>query len=498
MPASIAAARLLALAVAALALAGCAAGPAASGSAPGEVTVALSRAPASLDYTRNAGVAIPQALLYNVYEPLVKIDSEGAVVPLLASSWTVDDARTSYTFTLREGVEFADGRPLTADDVVASFDALPDWTNAVAGQLSGIVATEAVSPQVVRVELDEPDNAFLTALAGPAGTVFAAGGTDDLATRTLGTGPYTVESYDSGVSMRMVAHEGYWGGPPPMERITLDYYTDPTAQTNALMTGGADAALGVDAPQLLPQFENSPDFTVTTGSTDAEMVLSMNNAAAPFDDVRLRRAVRHAVDSDGVREVAAEGYGIPLATMVPPTDPWYEDRPDPYPYDPERARELLAEAGDPHPAISFKVPNLPQYVRVGQTVQSYLEAAGFRVDMRILEFPAVWLGEVLTGHDYQLAVIIHSEPRDIVQFSDPDYYFGYDDPAADAVLAAARSGPPGEYAAGMRDYARMISEGAAADFLYLTQWINVVSAEVSGAPENSTSESIDLTRLARG
>ena len=112
--------------------------------------------------------------------------------------------------------------------------------------------------------------------------------------------------------------------------------------------------------------------------------------------------------------------------------------------------------------------------------------------------PAVWLDEVFSGRDYQLAVINHAEPRDVVQFSNPDYYFGYDDPDADAVLAAARSGPPEQYAAGMRDYARRVSEGAAADFLYLTQWINVVSGAVSGAPENSTSESIDLTRLTRG
>ncbi|MBK1789145.1 ABC transporter substrate-binding protein [Prauserella cavernicola] len=480
-----------------LPLAGCAVGPAPSASAPGEVTIALSRAPAHLDYTRDAGASIAQALLYNVYETLVKVDDEGRIQPLLAESWTVSADRTAYTFELRDGVRFSDGRPMTADDVKFSFDRLPEWTNGVAKNLSGITATEVVAPDVVRIRIAEPDNALLTTLATRPGTIYPENDVDRLTTRTNGTGPYVVESYDPGATMRLVANDDYWGGPPPLRRITLDYYTDPTAQTNALMTGGADAALGVDAPQLLPQFDDTPAFRVTTGTTNGEMVLSMNNRTAPFDDKRVRQAVIHAIDANGVRAVAAEGRGTMISSMVPPTDPWYEDRPEPYPYDPERARQLLAEAGTPHPTISFKVPNLPQYVRTGQTVQSYLEAAGFRVDMRILEFPAVWLGEVLTSHDYQLAVIIHAEPQDIRQFSNPNYYFGYQNAQADAVLAEARSGPPEDYAAGMRRYARIIADDAAAGFLYLTDWIDILSDRVTGVPTNASSESIDLTRLSR-
>lgn len=485
---------LVGLLVSGLLLTGCAGGPPVSRSAPGEVTVALSTPPSGLDYTRNSGVAIPQALLYNVYETLVKIAPDGRLQPLLAEDWTVGPDRLTYTFTLRRGVTFTDGAPFTADDVKFSFDRLDTWTTASAGQLSRIAETRVLAPHTVRLRLSEPDNALLASLAGPGGTIFSPGGVDALATDPVGTGPYDVASYDPGSTMRLVANQRWWGGRPPMHAITLAYYTDPTAQTNALLTGGADAALGVGSPQLLPRFADDPGFRVTEGTTNGEMVLAMNNAAAPFDDLALRQAVRHAVDDDAVRQIAMEGRGTPITTMVPPTDPWFADRPDPYPYDPTRARELLSGQ---RPEISFKVPNLPQYVRAAQAVQSDLQAAGFVVDLRLLEFPAVWLGEVFTGHDYQLSMVIHAEPRDIGTFSSPTSYFGFDDPHADAVLDRARSGPPEQYVDGMREYSRLVTDSAAAGFLYLTPWINIVDADVSGEPTGNASESIDLTAIRR-
>jgi len=478
-------------------LAGCAAGPAPSRSAPGEITVALGTSPINLDYTRSSGGAIPQALLYNVLETLLKIDSDGSLQPLLAESYEVSTDRLDYTFRLRHGVRFSNGTPMTAESVKFSFDRLPTWTTAGAKQLAGIKETRVLAPDVVQLHLATPDNALPAALAGPAGTIFSPDGVAALATAPIGTGPYTVNGYDPGTALRLVANDGYRAGPPPMRRITLTYYSDPTAQTNALLTGGADVAIGITAPQLLAQFRGNPDFTVTSGTTNGEMTLSMNNAAAPFDDLRVRQAVRQAIDADAVREIAASGYGDPITTMVPPSDPWYEKRPDPYPYDPQRARDLLAAAGQPHPTVTFKVPNQQVYIRAAQAVQSYLQAVGFSVDLRILEFPAVWLGEVYTARNYQLAIINHIEPRDIVSFSNPAFYLGYRNPRADTVLAAARSGPPADYVSGMREYARIVTDDAAADFLYLTPWLGVAARGVAGQPQNAASESIDLTRITR-
>jgi peptide/nickel transport system substrate-binding protein len=488
---------IVVLALATALLAGCAPGASGSRSAAGEVTVALAASPASLDYTRNAGAAIPQALLYNVYETLVKIDQDGAVKPLLARSWTVSPDRRVYTFELQPGVRFSNGAPMTADDVKFSLDRLGEWTTPPAAQLAGIAATTVLGPTTVRITSEQPDNALLTSLAGPAGTIFTPDGIATLASDPIGTGPYEFESYDRGVRMRLVARDGYWGAAPPAGRLTLVYYSDPTAQTNALLTGGADAAIGVTSPQVLPMFRDNPAFRVTSGTTTGEMMLPMNCAVAPFDDIRVRQAVRYAVNTAAVREIAAEGYGEDITTMVPPSDPWFEKGPGPYPYDPERARALLDEAGATGTTVTFKVPNLPQYVRAAQAVQSDLERVGLQTDMQVLEFPAVWLGEVISSKNFQLAIINHAEPRDITKFSDPKFYIGYRNPAADAVLASARSGPPEEYVPGMREYARMISEDAPADFLYLTPWINVVSARVSGEPTDLVSESIDLTRIQR-
>ncbi|GAA1395963.1 ABC transporter substrate-binding protein [Pseudonocardia kongjuensis] len=484
--------------VTAVILAGCAAGPPASRSADGEITIALGTSPTNLDFTRSAGVAIPQALLYNVYEGLVKIDDDARVVPLLAESWTAAPDGLGYTFRLREGVRFSDGTPMTADDVAFSFDRLDEWTTASARSLSSISGTRVLSPREVVVELSEPDNDLLRNLAGPAGAIFTPGAVDELATSAVGTGPYRVEDYAQSFEMRLVANDDHWAGPPPADRLTLAYYSDPTAQVNALLSGSADAVVGLTAPQLLEQLEGDPEFGVTEGTTNGEVVLAMNNATAPFDDERVRRAIRHAVDDDAVREVAADGRGTAITSMVPPTDPWYDDRPDPYPHDPERAAQLLAEAGLTGAEIGFTVPNLPQYVAAAQVVQSDLTRVGLTVDLRIREFPAVWLDEVFSRKDYQLAIINHAEPWDIGQFSNPDYYFGYQDPVADDMLEQARSGPAEEYPDRMRAYAERISDRAAAGFLYLTPWLTAHRSDVTGLPVNSTSESIDLTRVARG
>jgi peptide/nickel transport system substrate-binding protein len=485
------------LALATTLVAGCTSEASGSRSAADEVTVALGTSPANLDYTHNAGAAIPQALLYNVYETLVKIDQNGAVRPLLARSWTVSPDRRNYTFELQPGVRFSNGEPMTAQNVKFSLDRLEEWTTPPAAQLARIAETTVLGPTTVRITLKQPDNALLTSLAGPAGTIFTSAGIKTLASKPIGTGPYKVESYDRGVRMRLAARDGYWGAAAPAGRLTLVYYSDPTAQTNALLTGGADVALGVTSPQVLPMFRDNPKFRVTSGTTTGEMMLPMNNAVAPFNDIRVRQAVRYSVNTAAVREIASEGYGENITTMVPPSDPWFENGPGPYPYNPERARALLQEAGVIGTTVTFKVPNLPQYVRAAQAVQSDLERVGLRIDMQVLEFPAVWLGEVLKSKNFQLAIINHAEPRDITKFSDPKFYPGYHNPAANAVLASARSGPPENYVPRMREYARMISEGAPADFLYLTPSINVMSARVSGEPTNQVSESIDLTRIKR-
>jgi peptide/nickel transport system substrate-binding protein len=486
----------VAVTVATLTLTACAGGtPTDTGPS---LTVALQASPLNLDYTTSAGAAIPQALLYNVYESLVKLDDTGQIEDLLAVSHTVSDDRLTYGFTLQPDVTFSNGTPLTADSVKFSLDRLKtDWTTASADLLSSISSVDVVSDTEVTITLGAPDNAFLYNLAGPAGTIFSPDAVSDLAGKAVGTGPYEVASYATASSLELVANTDYWGGKPGLDTITINYFADTNAQSNALLSGDADAIVGLSSPQLLQQFEGDDRFTVTEGTTNGEVVLSMNNQRAPFNDVRVRQALRFAIDNQAVLDTVQQGYGSLIGSMVPPTDPWYTDLTGTYAYDPDRARELLSEAGASDVAVSFAIPNQPPMVAAAQVVQSQLADVGITATITTLEFPAVWLDQVFSNADYDLSVVNHVEPRDIVQFSNPGYYFGYHNPAADALLATAIAGTDEQYVAGMAGYARLISDDAAAEFLYLLPQLNIAVDGVTGLTENSTSQSIDLTGVTR-
>lgn len=229
------------------------------------------------------------------------------------------------------------------------------------------------------------------------------------------------------------------------------------------------------------------------------MVLSFNNGAAPFDDLRVRQAARHAIDHQTLLDTCWAGRGTLIGSMVPPTDPWYEDRTGDYPYDLERARALLAEAGADGVEVRLRVPTLPYAQACATVVESMLEEAGFVVQVDSLEFPAAWLEDVFTNADYEMSIIAHVEPRDLGNvFGNPDYYTRYGTPELQQVLEEADAGTPEDYVAKMREAARIISEDAAADFLFLLPNLIVAEPDITGLPQNAITESFDLSQLARG
>ncbi|GAA4474588.1 ABC transporter substrate-binding protein [Rhodococcus olei] len=488
------------VATALLVSSGCAAGAGLSGtSGPDTLTVALTAKPDNLDFTRTAGAAIPQALLDNVYEGLVRLDDAGAIVPLLAASWTISPDRTVYEFTLRPDVVFSNGASFTSEDVRFSIERVTtDWTANGPAAMAVVDRVETPRPDLARVVLRRPSNEWLFAMTGPVGAMFSPTGVAQLATTAIGTGPYTVTRWNPGSELQLGANPRYWGPAPAMKHVRLRYFADATAQANALLSGGVDVIYSLGAPQLLGQFAGNPRYRVTEGTTNGEVVLSMNGAVAPFDDVRVRRAVMYAVDRKAVRDTAYAGYGQLIGSMVPPTDPWYEDLTGVYPYDPDRARALLAEAGAPHPAVRFDVPNLPYATAAAQVVASQLQQVGFAVQINPVEFPAVWLDRVFTRHDYQMSVIQHVEPHDIVTFGNPKFYWGYDNPAVTALLAEADAADDAGCVTRMREVARTITDDAAADWLFLFPLLVVADSDLTGLPRNATSLALDVSRVRRG
>jgi peptide/nickel transport system substrate-binding protein len=461
--------------------------------------VGLLATPGNLDYTTTAGAAIPQALLYNVYEGLVKLDNDGTIIPLLAESWTVSDDGLVYDFLLNEDVTFSDGSPFTADSVKFSLERVKGtWTANGPAYLDPIASIEAVSDAEVRVTLSKPSNSWLFNMSGPVGTMFTESGIANLATSPVGTGPYTVTSFKSGDSLVLAANADYWGETPYLTDVTLRYFTDATAQTNALLSGDINLISGISQFQLVDQFKSDAEYQVLEGASTGEVTLSMNNASDAFGDVRVRQAVMYAIDRQAVLDTANSGYGLLIGAMVPPTDPWYDASiADLYPFDPDRATELLAEAGVSELTVAFKIPNLPYAVAGAQVVKAQLAEVGITAEVTALEFPAVWLDEVFADHDYDLSLIMHSEPRDVSVFAAPTYYAGYDSPAVMAKFAEADAADPADYVELMKEATRTMAEEASANWLYLQPAISLADVDLLGVPKNTPSLALDLSTIAR-
>ncbi|MGW3342027.1 ABC transporter substrate-binding protein [Nonomuraea rubra] len=483
-----------------LATAACGGGGGGNGGAGGPaktqtLSVGAVAEPANLDFTSTEGAAIPQALLVNVYEGLVKLDQDGKIVPLLAEKWDVSEDRKTYTFTLRPNVKFSSGAPFTADDVVFSLDRVKsDWKLKIKTQLDVVDKVEKKDDSTAVVTLKQPSNGFLYAMTSRLGAMFSRTGVADLANKPVGTGPYVLGSWRRGDSLRLDANPSYWGTKPALSSVTLKYFKDATAMNNALLTGGIDVISSVQAPESLQQFADPNRFETIEGTTNGEVVLSMNNGRPPFDDKKVRQAVRHAIDHKALLDTAWAGRGQLIGSMVPPTDPWYEDRTGDYPYDPAKAKELL---GGKTYDVKLRIPSLPYAVNSAQVVKSQLAQVGINAEIEPLEFPARWLDQVFTKGDYDLSIINHVEPRDLGIFADKSYYFRYDNPEFGKLLASADAGTEQEQAADLKQAAKLLSEDAAADWLFLFPNLIVAKKGVTGLPKNAIAESFDFTGLAK-
>ncbi|MDK4325904.1 ABC transporter substrate-binding protein [Corynebacterium propinquum] len=499
--------------VSALALAGCSAGHTANYARPKSadaIVVAATSAASSLDFTNTGGSAAPGALLTDVYETLVRIDDDGAVVPHLATSWQVSDDRTEYIFQLREGVNFSDGSPFTAETAAFSIGYVQtEWTNGLKSGMDVVAKPEALDEYTLRVQLKHPDSQWLWSMGTTIGAMMSPSGVDALATDPVGTGPLTVESFATGESIRFVPRQDYWGE-PAQSPVEVRYFSDAISSINALQSGQVDLVWAMQAPELLDALDE--DINVDIGTTNGEIIFSMNNQAAPFDDPLVRQAAAFAIDRAAANEVIFSGHATDTAgAPVSPSDPWFDEvvrraannsaqsssannSGGFYPHNPERARELLAESSYDGQLVTLTVPSLPYATLLAELLYSQLREVGFQVAVETVEFPAVWLNQVHGAADYQASIIAHLEARDTEHmFGNLDYYLGYDNARVRELFdAAGRSENP---AAEMSAAIAQIMDDAGA--LTVANLPNIVLSDpaISGIQPTMVTDAINLSSL---
>ena len=312
-----------------------------------DLTIALQLEPPHLDPTSAAAGAIDSVLYSNVFEGLTRFMSDGSVVAELAESWEINADGTSYTFTLRDGVTFHDGTTMDAEDVKFTLDRAraEDSANAQKPLFEGIEEVAIIDPTTVEVKLSAPDGNFLFNMAWGDAVIVAPESIEDIKQTPIGTGPFTFQQWVQGDRIELARNPDYWGDAPALETATFKFISDPTAAFAAMMAQDIDAFAGFPAPENLPQFEADPRFQVLVGSTEGETILAMNNKLPPFDNVKVRQAVSHAIDRQMVIDGAMFGLGTPIGTHFAPHNPDYVDLTAQSNHDPEKAKALLAEAG---------------------------------------------------------------------------------------------------------------------------------------------------------
>ncbi|WIY83791.1 ABC transporter substrate-binding protein [Propionimicrobium sp. PCR01-08-3] len=474
-------------------------GPGTSEPAERQLVIGTSAAPNSMDPTTSDAAAISEALLYNVYETLLKIDGDGNYQPLLASDWSVSSDGLVYTFNLRPQAQFASGTKVSADAVITSIQRIID-DDAVLPVLKEamkpLASMRAVDDDTVEFTLSEPSQSWLFAMSQRAGIIIDPDHLDQLTTTPAGSGPFMFSNWTEGDSVTLVRNDSYWGTDTKLAGITFKAYDDANAMNAAMLAGQLDIISNVAAPQALDQFQTD-QFTVLEGTTTAEVVLGFNQQVESLQDVKVRQAINYAIDRQALVDAVWGGKGELIGSMVPPTDPWYEDLSGQYPYDPDKARELLDEAGATGLNLRMRVPSLPYGPGVGSYVASQLQAVGINVTVDELEFPATWVDQVMYQSNYDLTVVAHAEPRDIANFANPDYYWHYDNPQFQELLEQADKAPnTDEEIPLMKQAARILSDDAAADFLWLLPNLVVTKSDITGVDQNRASLSFDMTGVS--
>lgn len=467
--------------------------------AKSDITIAMQLEPPHLDPTSAAAQAIDSVVYTNVFEGLTRFMGDGSIVPGLADSWEISDDGTVYTFRLRDGVTFHDGTSMDAEDVKFSLDraTADDSANAQKSLFDGIETVEVIDPLTVRITLSEPNGNLLFNLAWGDAVIVAPETIGDIKTNPVGTGAYTFGEWVQGDSITLNRNPDYWGDQPALETATFKFIADPSAAFAAMMAEDVDVFDNFPAPENLPQFEADPRFQVLVGSTEGETILSTNNRQAPFDDIRVRQALAHAIDRQAIIDGAMFGYGTPIGTHFAPHHPAYVDLTGQSAYDPDKARALLAEAGfaDGFETTLHLPP--PSYARRGgEIIAAQLAEVGITTEIINVEW-AQWLESVFKGKDFGLTIVSHTEPMDIGIYARPDYYFQYESTDFQALMDLLNTtNAPDERAKLMAEAQRLIATDYVNGYLFQLAKLGVAKAGVQGLWENAPTAAIDLTQIS--
>lgn len=361
----------------------------------GELVVALATEPNSI-FLPNAAERNAINVSTQIYEGPLWIDDDNELVGALATDWEVSDDGTVWTFNLREGVKFHNGETMDADDWVASWQAASDEANVYAYVYSKVQSVDVIDDLTVSMTLPEPDALFARELAEWAilpASQYEAEGLEGIESHPIGTGPFQFVSWDRGDRIVLEAFEDYWDeGLPKVDGLVFRPIPDSSTRLAAVQTGEVHIAQRFNSEEAAT-LEGAADVEVVTYPVDRVYYIAFNNMTtglgSPLEDVQVRQAMNYAVDRQAIVDSLFDGQAALATGLIATSSFGYDTSIEPYPYDPDRAKELLAEAGYPDGfEIGFACPTgaYTNFEEVCQAVAGYFEAVGITLDGDEIQF----------------------------------------------------------------------------------------------------------------
>lgn len=396
------------------------------------LTIGMGAEPESLDPV--GMTSAPAATVgEHVAERLIYMEVDGSLTPMLATSWEANADSTVWTFQIRQGVEFHDGEPLNAEAVAMNLQRFvdPDVGAAYSFLLGTVEDIQAVGEYTLQLSLSRPFAPILSHLSHSFVGILSPAQISGLAPSErielpIGTGPYEIVDWSRGESITLEVNDNYWGPTPDIANVGFRFIPESSALIVALESGEVDAMMRVP-PQEVSRLEADSDIEIVRQSSVRQIYIGFNNEREPFTDVRVRQALNYAVDKEAIVNSLFEGFTVADAPVVPAV--FGHSSVGPYEYDPDRARELLAEAGFPNGfamTIHHPTGRYPLDATVAEVLQDQLSEVGIDVTLETREWSSYlsftaqppdqaeydafllgW-GTVTLDSDYGLYALLHS------------------------------------------------------------------------------------------
>lgn len=400
---------------------------------------------------------IPSANMHyqKVYETLVQFDKDMEIIPNLAKEWEqLDDV--TWEFTLNEGITFHDGVPFNAAAVKNTLDRLldPETGSPQRDKVSMIDEVKVIDETTVQLLLKEPYSPILSILSSQEASIMSPKSIkedpESLADTPIGTGPFKFESWESGKAVTLVKNEDYWGTPAKVDKVVFQVIPEDSTRLAMIETGEAQISDEVPVTEL-DRIENSEQMNLMRTEGLAVEYVGFNTQKAPLDNVELRKAISHAIERESIITGIYNDVGTLAQATMSPNVFGYTDKVKPYPYDVNKAKELVEKSGvDPNSKLTLITSDRKERINMAEVIQSQLKGIGLEVDIQVLEYGAYievvdsgehdmfiggW-GNATGDGDYNQYNLFHTD-----SFGSPGNHFYYSKPEVDALIEEGRKEP---------------------------------------------------------